>query len=248
MPTGATGRWTRRPSRSSSRPTGPRRAGSPRGIRSRPPRTSSTPSGPGSCSIPCGSPTRRSCGVRSKCGSGSIPRPSPPPSWPASPPGGSNSGRPWAATPSSVTSPTTSITIDACNARSAGNTTGPDEDEDLNVLNFERFKWGGVRHEQPHLRRLRPGAVPGGGPPRTEGCRPGDPPRHPAGDRVRPARDDRPEVAGEAGRDLPVEQGRAGHPGQHPRLLRHPADARPSGLPGSLHPVLRAGGASPSLR
>lgn len=23
------------------------------------------------------------------------------------------------------------------------------EDEDLNVLNFERFKWGGVRHEQP---------------------------------------------------------------------------------------------------
>ena len=25
----------------------------------------------------------------------------------------------------------------------------PDEDEDLNVLNFERFKWGGVRHEDP---------------------------------------------------------------------------------------------------
>ena len=25
----------------------------------------------------------------------------------------------------------------------------PDEDEDLNVLNFERFKWGGVRHEEP---------------------------------------------------------------------------------------------------
>lgn len=24
-----------------------------------------------------------------------------------------------------------------------------DEDEDLNVLNFERFKWGGVRHERP---------------------------------------------------------------------------------------------------
>jgi hypothetical protein len=26
---------------------------------------------------------------------------------------------------------------------------GPDEDEDLNVLNFERLKWGGVRHTQP---------------------------------------------------------------------------------------------------
>jgi hypothetical protein len=25
----------------------------------------------------------------------------------------------------------------------------PDEDEDLNVLNFERLKWGGVRHEDP---------------------------------------------------------------------------------------------------
>jgi hypothetical protein len=25
----------------------------------------------------------------------------------------------------------------------------PDEDVDLNVLNFERFKWGGVRHNQP---------------------------------------------------------------------------------------------------
>ncbi|MFO0892983.1 MAG: hypothetical protein U0790_28085 [Isosphaeraceae bacterium] len=25
----------------------------------------------------------------------------------------------------------------------------PQEDEDLNVLNFERFKWGGVRHDQP---------------------------------------------------------------------------------------------------
>jgi hypothetical protein len=25
----------------------------------------------------------------------------------------------------------------------------PDQDEDLNVLNFERFKWGGVRHEDP---------------------------------------------------------------------------------------------------
>jgi hypothetical protein len=25
----------------------------------------------------------------------------------------------------------------------------PDEDVDLNVLNFERFKWGGVRHDQP---------------------------------------------------------------------------------------------------
>jgi hypothetical protein len=30
-----------------------------------------------------------------------------------------------------------------------GTYTGPAEVEDLNVLNFERFKWGGVRHDQP---------------------------------------------------------------------------------------------------
>ncbi len=25
----------------------------------------------------------------------------------------------------------------------------PDKEEDLNVLNFERYKWGGVRHDEP---------------------------------------------------------------------------------------------------
>ncbi len=31
-----------------------------------------------------------------------------------------------------------------------GGYNAPETDEDLNVLNFERFKWGGVRHENPH--------------------------------------------------------------------------------------------------
>ena len=30
-----------------------------------------------------------------------------------------------------------------------GECNAPDRDEDLNVLNFERFKWGGMRHQNP---------------------------------------------------------------------------------------------------
>jgi len=36
---------------------------------------------------------------------------------------------------------------DACSV--CGEYNRPTEDKDLNVLNFERFKWGGVRHDQP---------------------------------------------------------------------------------------------------